>query len=266
MESKIEKIKNWINKGGFPFEMKVAKAFKESDFLIGQSILFKDPESEKYRETDIIAHISRKFGDVWFNLTFVVECKKTVGKPWIILKSDPPSQIQKGKLVIFGSRNAQVLIKKLEEIRTYRSPLVFPDLSNYGYNVVTAFSEKNDSSYAATQSVLKATEYLVSKSNESMVKFCNIYIPIIAVEGELYEGQLNHHSEIDVEEKHKSTFISTKSFEEKGLSLLTIVTSEEIEDYIKNLKKECDLFFENYKIELEELSLSNPTNSESFIF
>ena len=127
MSDKIDKIKNWINKGGFPFEMKVAKAFKKSDFQIGQSIMFKDVDTEKYRETDIIAHVTKGINNVWFNLTFVIECKKIIGKPWVVLKSDSPYQIQKGKLPIYGSRNAQILIKQLNENKKYRSPFIFPD-------------------------------------------------------------------------------------------------------------------------------------------
>lgn len=266
MSDKINKIKIWINKGGFPFEMKVAKAFKNSGFQIGQSILFKDVNTDKYRETDIIAHMTKGIGDVWFNLTFVIECKKIIGKPWVILKSDSPYQIQKGKLPIYGSRNAQILIKKLNDIKKYKSPLLFPDLTDYGYNVVTAFSEKNDTSYSASQSVIKATEYLVKKSNESTNRFCNIYIPIIAVDGELYEGRLNNESEIELQEKNVSTFVSTKSFEENGLSILTVITSSEIENYVEQLKEDCDLFFENYKEQLEDISKSNPTNLETNIY
>jgi hypothetical protein len=266
MNDKIDKIKKWINKGGFPFEMKVAKAFKKSDFQIGQSIMFKDVDTEKYRETDIIAHVTKGINNVWFNLTFVIECKKIIGKPWVVLKSDSPYQIQKGKLPIYGSRNAQILIKQLNENKQYRSPFIFPDLSDYGYNVVTAFSEKNDTSYSASQSVIKATEYLVTKSNESNNRFCNIYIPIIAVDGELYEGRLNNDSEIELEQKNVSTFVSTKSFEENGLSILTVVTSSEIENYVKQLKKDCDLFFKNYKKELEDISKSNPTNLELTVY
>lgn len=266
MSEKIIKIKNWINKGGFPFEMKVAKAFKNSDFQIGQSILFKDVETEKYRETDIIAYYTKGMGDVWFNLTFVIECKKITGKPWIVLKSDSPYQIQKGKPPVYGSRNAQILIKKVSENKNYRSPLLFPDLSDYGYNVITAFSDKNDTSYSASQSVIKATEYLVKKSNESNNRFCNIYIPIIAIDGELYEGRLNNESEIELEAANVSSFISNKSFEENGLNILTVVTSSEIENYVKQLRKDCELFFENYIKEIEAISKTNPTNIARSIY
>lgn len=266
MEDKIDRIKKWINKGGFPFEMKVAKAFKEGGFQIGQSILFKDSETGKYRETDIIAHVTKSVEKVWFNLTFVVECKKVVGKPWIVLKSDSEYQTQKDKLPIFGSNNAQLLIKKIHSESKFRSPLLFPDLTNYGYNIVTAFSEKNDSSYSASQSVIKATDYLVNKSNESNSKFCNIYIPIIAIEGELYDGSLTSDNEIKLEEKSVSTFVSTKSFEENGLSVLTVVTEKKLAEYIKELKTECTNFFEKYDKELRDIAKSNPTNLNLTIY
>ena len=180
MSEKINKIRDWINKGGFPFEMKVAKIFNESGFQIGQSVLFRDSDTEKYRETDIIAFITKSIEDVWFNITFIIECKKIINKPWIVLKKSPSYKVHKEKILTFGSNNAMELIQKISKNKRFQSPLIFPNISECGYNVVTAFSEKNDSSYAASQSVLKAIEYLVKQSNVSQKKFCNIYIPIIA--------------------------------------------------------------------------------------
>ncbi|WP_159473621.1 hypothetical protein [Chryseobacterium sp. 18068] len=260
MSEKISKIREWLNKGGFPFEMNVAKIFNESGFQIGQSVLFRDSETAKYRETDIIAFITKGIDDVWFNITFVIECKKITNKPWIILKKSPSYKIHKEKILTFGSNNAMELIQKISKNTSFQSPLIFPNILECGYNVVTAFSDKNDSSYAASQSVLKAIEYLVNQSNMSRKKFCNIYIPIIAIDGELYESFLDSNNEIEIEEKRISHFLSNKSFEENGLSVLNVVTSNEIANYVKELKNQCDNFFIKYEKELKDIAKSYPSN------
>jgi len=266
MTEKIRKIKTWMNKGGFPFEMKVAKAFKESGFKIGQSIMFKDSETDKYRETDIIAHVSKEFEKVWFNLTFVIECKKTTDKPWIILKTDSKHQILKDNLPIIGSNNSKFLTSKIIQSDKFYSPLIFPDLTNYGYNIITAFSQNKDSAYSATQSVLKATDYLVKKSNEMNNRFCNIYIPIIAIEGELYDGKLNNTNELELQEVNVSTVVSTKSFEEQNIRILNIVTSKYLNEFSKKIKKECNIFYEKYEKELKETAKTKPTNLKRSIY
>lgn len=50
------KVKDWIQKTGFPFEMEVANAFVNAGFMVAQSVYYRDNELGKYREADIIAH------------------------------------------------------------------------------------------------------------------------------------------------------------------------------------------------------------------
>lgn len=257
---KIENIKAWINKNGYPFEMQVAKSFKKSGFEISQSILYKDFETEKYRETDLIAHTTKSVNGIWFNITFVVECKKTTDKPWIIFSNKDLYTVQYNKYPIIASTNANHLINHIFKNNDFKSPLIFPKIVNSGYNIVTAFSEKSDIAYSACQSVIKACEYLVSKSNTSNKKFCNIYIPIIAIEGELLEAFLNDKDEIELVQADWSTVISTKSFEEQNSNLITIVSSNYLENFTKKINDQTIEFYDKYSNEIELISNNYPTN------
>jgi len=258
--AKIEKIKSWINKNGYPFEMRVAKSFRKAGFEISQSILYKDSETDKYRETDLIAHKTKAINGVWLNITFIIECKKTIDKPWIIFSNKELYTVNNNKYPILASTNANILINHIEKNNPFKSPLIFPEIINSGYNIVTAFSEKNDIAYSASQSVIKACEYLVSNSNKSNKRFCNIYIPIIAIEGELHEAFLNEMDEIELTQVDWSTVVSTKSFDEQNSNLITIVSSNNLDQFTDKLNEQTIDFFEKYNTEIELILNNYPTN------
>ena len=56
MEEKEKRIKNWVLKNGYPFEMKVANLFQKKGFKITQSIHYKDFDTKKYRELALKYH------------------------------------------------------------------------------------------------------------------------------------------------------------------------------------------------------------------
>lgn len=256
---KHNNIKNWILKNGYSFEMIVAKSFKKFAFNVSQSILYKDKNTEKYREIDIIAHINHEINNVWFNLTFVVECKKTIDKPWIVFKNKELFNLKSSRYDVLCSNNAKSLLSKINP-KSKELELIFPSIIDSGYNVVTAFKENKDLSYSAKSSLLNACEHLVNKSNQSNLRFCNIYIPIIAIEGELYDAFLDVDEDIKLIKVDYSTIVNTKSFDDTSSSVITIVSSENLETYIENLKKNSESFFKQYIDEMEEISISKPIN------
>jgi hypothetical protein len=260
MSDKKQKIKNWIEQNGYPFEMIVAKSFKEAGFEISQSVLFKDEETGKYRETDIIAHETKNIRNVWFNISFIVECKKSNEKPWIIFKNNEQYTLLNKKYPVLITKNGNILIDSIIRNSQYRSPLLFPPIKDSGYNIVTAFNTKSDAAYAASQSVIKACEYLLSKSNESSKKFCNLYVPVIAIEGELYESYLNSDNKLELNEVDSSSIISTKSFEENNSNYIRIVSSKNLDDFTLKLRKEIDELLDKYSNQLEVTLHNHPVN------
>ncbi len=257
-----KKVKNWILKNGYPFEMRVANLFKKSGFKVSQSILYKDEDTEKLRELDIISYFNTVVNGVWFNFTFVIECKKSTDKPWVVFKNESLHNSQLERYKPFATKNGEILIEKTEVLRNSKFQLLFPNLSDAGFNLVTALKESSkDLAYSSTTSLLKACKYLTDKFNESEVKACNIYIPLIIIEGVLYESFLDVEDELTLREVNYSSILNTKVFSEGNSNVITVISSKKIENYINKVKKTISLFFETYKKELESVSLSNPTPS-----
>jgi hypothetical protein len=261
MDEKEKRIRNWILKNGYPFEMQIARLFQKNGFKISQSVLYRDIDTNKYREIDILAYHNKVVNGVSFSFSFVIECKKSNDKPWIVFKNTDLINNKLNRFKAFATNNAHLLIHKTKANKTLKN--VFPSLEDAGYNIVIAFKESKDLAYSSTTSLIKACKYIVNKFNKSELKQCNIYIPVIAIEGNLYDAYLDIDGEISFKEVEKSSIMNTKVFDEEEFSnLIRIVSSSNIEKYITLLKTEINEFFKNYDFVLKEISKSNPTNND----
>tara|TARA_R110002049_G_scaffold63_6_gene384 strand:+ start:13108 stop:13914 length:807 start_codon:yes stop_codon:yes gene_type:complete len=260
------KVKKWILKNGYPFEMKVANLFKKSNFKVSQSVLYKDEDTGKLRELDVISYSNVEVNKVWFNFTFVIECKKSTDKPWVVFKNDNLHNQQLERYKPFATRNAEILFKKTNALKNNKFELLFPNLLNSGFNLVTSLKESKDLAYSSTTSLLKACKYLTEKFNESTsVRACNIYIPLIIIEGILYESFLDIENELKLIEVDNSSILNTKVFSEGNSNVITIVSSKNLENFIEKIKERTVLFFKTYEKEIEEVSISNPTNERPIV-
>ncbi len=262
---KQKKITDWINKNGYPFELKTAKSFLKSNFTVGQSISYEDSITKKYREIDIIAHTNKLINNVWVNLTFVIECKSSKDKPWISFNNDQIENFSNKTLPILATRNGKKLLSEIFNNSDFKSELLFPDKKKMGYSLIRAFTTNKDMAYTATQNVLNATDYLVEKSNESDKKFLNIYFPLVAVEGELYEARISKNDDIELEEVEQLKISTIKSFAEQNSTYLTIFSSKNMDNFTSELKKLCDEFYKKYEKELYKITKEKPTNSKFFV-
>ncbi|QTE23174.1 hypothetical protein [Polaribacter cellanae] len=263
MNEKEASLKKWILKNGYPFEMKVANLFQKKGFKITQSILYKDIDTNKYRELDIIAYYGKIINGVSFNFSFVIECKKSTDKPWIVFKNDNLINSKLNRFKPFATRNAEILFENSNVNENLQFNNIFPDINSAGYNVVIAYRDSKDIAYNSSLSLLKACNYIKNKFNDSNLRQCNFYIPLIIIEGELYDARLNIKEEIDFELVDFSIFMNTKIFNEKDSTTITIASSKNLGHFIDDLKNSLNLFFKQYSKEVIEVSLSNPTNTKN---
>jgi len=80
----IPQVKKFLVQTGFPFEMKMAKIFKDQGYDVEVGKFFMDLEGSKEREIDIIA--SKEVGKIWIN--FIVECKQSFRDEWIFFSPE----------------------------------------------------------------------------------------------------------------------------------------------------------------------------------
>lgn len=262
--SKSLKIEEWLEKSGFPLELKVARLFSKYNFAVGQSISYQDLNTEKVRDTDVLAYKTQEFNGVWVNLAFVVECKKSVDKPWIAFMNDQVMNLTKDSFPILATRNGGKLLKEIKTKSDFRSPLIFPNHSRVGYSITRAFGDGKDMAYSAIQSTLSASDFFISKSNSSRKRFMNFYLPMVVVEGGLYEASLGKKDEIDLKEVTETKISVTKSFSNESSSIISILTFANLESLLRQINNNCIEFFSKYSKELDSISSKYPTNT--FVF
>jgi hypothetical protein len=105
----ISKIKEWLDKQGYPLEMKVAKALHENGFHPLQSNYYRDPETEKYREIDVVGQVAYTYKHHNIIFQLIIECKNNLSKPWITFSSDTHSI---GKKAFLTNRPASIIGSK----------------------------------------------------------------------------------------------------------------------------------------------------------
>jgi len=247
-----DKIKEWLLKGGFPFEMEVANLFLDSGFTVAQSVYYKDLDEDKYRETDIIAYRYKIINGVFVNVTFVIECKSSIEKPWIILKNDRLSNsIDEGNRIYFSNKFKKTMAM-IKTSNGFKSDLLFKNNTKYGYAVVSAFNQGFDKAFEAIQTTVKSCEHLVfSTDNSDREKVCNLYFPIIIIKGKLLSASLLEDGELELKNIDKEQLILSRSYHEYNNSIIRIFSNENLAQNIQYLKTTCDDFFEKYEQELK---------------
>ncbi|MEA2007492.1 MAG: hypothetical protein U9O54_00040, partial [Chloroflexota bacterium] len=85
-QSSKEAALKWASKQGFHMEMKVARAFENAGFITSLLSHYSDPDTNKTREIDVVAMISKKVRGLTVQIQFFIECKHTKD-PWVVFTS-----------------------------------------------------------------------------------------------------------------------------------------------------------------------------------
>lgn len=247
-----KEITDWIQKGGFPFEMQVANAFLDAGFKVAQAIYYQDSDSNKTRETDIIAYTYARVNDIWVVLTFVIECKSSKDKPWVIFSNPRVFNSLDEQLPIYCTKNGISLLKSLKSKGNFKSSLIFKNKRHFGYSIATAFNNATEKSYEAIQSVTKACEYFVSQSEIKRLSSCNIYFPCVFIEGEMFSATMKKDNDLEIKPIDEAELLIGRSFHEHGNSRVFVFNNQDLLRKAKKLKALSKEFFLKNKEQIEE--------------
>jgi len=203
-----DKIRKWLDKQGYPLEMRVASTLQQKSFTVVQSEYYVDPESGDSREIDVACYLQDKSSNVLLRVLLIIECKRSLEKPWLLFTSNKivlpnPSRIIQRAANRLGKKFLTQICKQ-KEIQGL-DIFKLPERSAYG--VTQAFTSGKDVCYAAVTSVSKAALSTVTELDEKEKgslhkgrKLCLIVLPIIVVDGCLFEVFLENGSEVVLNE------------------------------------------------------------------
>ena len=211
-----QKVRAWLEKQGYPLEMRVAGALQQENLATRQSWYYEDPENRTPREIDIIAS---RFDDIGLGeVQFAIECKHS-SHPWILFTSDyTAANFNRVTSFCILSENARMNLRERlfpflgtdsgrwneaqRQGRAERRMLPWFEKSDRtGYSLCRALSDRADVTYTACLSAMKAAAWLRTNSvqrNWTEGDF-NAVFPVVVTSAPLYECYLDPSGEVGLE-------------------------------------------------------------------
>lgn len=210
-----DKIIDWLGSQGYPLEMKVASAFQEVGLSVLQSTYYKDPETKKKREFDVVARSQGEWVD-YFILTiqFAISCKKADRHPWIVFTGDGrASDLKTRSNLLVPSPGADRVRRSLWRIPDYHDQKLLHRPLGLGYGITEAFTSGADMPYEALMSTINFADASINdlgfqekpKKNEQKVALYSVFtVPIVVISGKLFEVKLQEDGNLDLQEVSRS--------------------------------------------------------------
>jgi hypothetical protein len=243
----IGKVGDWLNRQGYPLEFSTAAAFHQAGFRTHQGLYVDDSESA--REIDVVATQDLKSGRSLIRVEFVIECKWSADKPWVVFASKH-SRMAKSACVAqtLGSRAGRAVLwakagdDALHSIGIFDTP-VLP-----GFGGRQAFSENRDVVFDALKSVAslshsRAVEYDRNASSPSdHLDFVVVIVPVVVLKGRLFVAQYDEGTgRMAVDEALRARIHWRGSDKWKLITTIDVVTEGLLEQYAIQARKDVDV-------------------------
>jgi hypothetical protein len=261
----IEGIDDWLNKGGYPLELYVAKTLKDLGFFCSKSLFFSDAESQNAREIDIVAS---KSADNELKQTLyiklVIECKKSSNAFVVLCDSSEEKSILEG--VLFGNLYTHnrddmfvaapfIMAEEKDYSKIFPVPLLNAPCRS-GYTLLQAYLKSDSHIYSEVYKLAKAYYFEIQKEvefrdkitkderNADRDEILNIFyshLPVLVIDAPLVEVYLDEAGDTRIEEKEISSIrirlpwkLSDKDQDpDEGLSI-AIVTKNAFSDFVRD--------------------------------
>jgi hypothetical protein len=261
-----QKVESWLNKTGYPLEMRVARAFRGIEEKIAwyseANTTYYDPETGTTREVDLRAFCmptdSQEDG-ITISVDMDLECKSTT-TPWVILRESFRPQpihplIDIGGYTMHCVRNQQargqldrfeVTLSEYLKDRLRLSPVA-------GYGIAEAFKDKrnNDAAYLATQQVLSVMGFTASRAfkGEKDVLGLVYLLPVIVTTSPLFEAALDSVTNEIVTRPVLRSVVNTPTHGGGGMVDVSIINEKAIESLMEDIapfNREMQGFLKSY--------------------
>jgi hypothetical protein len=305
--TKADNVNEWLEKQGYSLEMRVAKKFRDADFKVSQFEHYIDQESQSVRPIDVVASNSRDIKNSTLNLKVFVECKY-VGedRAWVIITtSEKFDKYMYFSRVLRNNHPANWkaietlqgrLVGKLLQFAEGKQEFDFFTRKTAGYIVRQAFVEKHDYAYEAIVEIGKSVEAHDSENEKFYKKtleafeqsenlnspphfglYLSLAIPIVVINGELYESSLAEGGQIETRKiEHGIVLVPYRRREyepnaQVTLSSVAIVTEVYLDSYVKDLKIAFEGLLSNDEaiedmVAYEQYKVYNPLTSDDIEF
>jgi len=259
-EDYIKKLKAKILKTGFPTELEIGKIFSNKSWDVEHGTYFIDKDDKKGREIDLITELIFQHEETGkqyteFTFRFVVEIKNEKDKPWIIFTTET-TPFEKSIYSIHTDKIYNNFNKKTLN-KSFKTHNI--DLANrLGRSFTEGFSTGKDKIYSSLCNTIKAFNYSLEntdndKSTDSLLTYVE---PLIVVNGQLFEANLNAEYELVVEMvnhlQFRFNYMSEHYKRRTNGYIVNIVTKDYLADYLELRGQQFGRIFEENKHGLQQ--------------
>ena len=192
-----KKISDWLKTQGYPLEMHVASALRNTGFDVQIAHYYSDPENGTIREIDVVASYPEYTGAM--DVSLVIECKVSKKKPWLLFSAEHTLE-GFNRLFAFciNSDSARKALVKKDTETVFELPRMKKE-NRAAYGVTQAFTSGDDLTFKSTTSVLKAAIARKRELAKQSWKPFVFVFPTIIVDSLLFECYLDDSGEVAIE-------------------------------------------------------------------
>lgn len=229
-----EKLIKWLEEQGYPLEFNVANFLNALRYNVIQSEYYNDPETGTKREIDVVAYKQEVINGVLIRFSFIIECKTSRDKPWILFSTKEKGISEKAMIFQTPSSSfGNYFLEKLTFQENFTNQLFNID-GRTSFGVTQAFTTGKDVTYEAIMNVAKATNDISKEVNHSEKGvICSICFPIVVIEGRLFETFIDN--ELNIQEKDLGVLLWRNDLVSNPHTIIRICTFDGFIKFIHSL-------------------------------
>jgi hypothetical protein len=237
----IAKLHEWLKKAGYPFELSVGRVLQFAGWSIEHARFYVDPVTSKTREIDIVAKKSLGAPETRTaaSVSFVVECKRTRDKPWVVFSSEETG----ARLLSADFASGRLAYSAMLSASIGHPPLAtFEASGRVGHSVVRAFADSKETDPSGAHSAIQAAitaaaalnaEYeALALSQAPRFSFVHVFIPLVVIDGDLFEFYMDESNTDTIVEVERATVVTKSPAIGQNLQALTIVTAKGLHSFL----------------------------------
>jgi hypothetical protein len=254
------RVEQWLGEQGYPLEFATAAAFRSGGFDVFQGYHVAK-ENGTRREVDVLAQATVPLERGFVRVSFVVECKWSGDKPWVVFVSGrgiaktaciaQTMASQSGLAALWMARGGD----ELEKLSVFDTP------KPSGFSGRQAFSSNRDVFYEAMQAVTGATSSVVegydasSKDAIEDLGHAVIAFPVIVVKGALFQASFDSEQGTMAVSQQPHVRLHWRGSESWPAPHATvdIVTADYLPEFVRRCAKDADVLLRVVRKSLENL-------------
>ena len=250
-----ERVRAWLANEGYPFELRVGRAFRDAGWDVFPAHHYVDVETDKLREIDVHAAFGPYVGGAkdggMVSVHLVCECKVSQGKPWVVFTSqhhhgDPGFSAHQ----TVGEASRRALDRGILDTQGKLRNLIAGQRIGHAVTKVFAESRAGDpvGPFAAILSAISAATALTNEHYSTRTRqsggWLSVYLPIVVLSGQLFEYYLDDSGNEVLLECERAHIMAYPRASDQSPVLVQIVTGDDFATFAAIAFKEARLLAE----------------------